>query len=855
MRGFGRGSWRRSAARFVRWVAGTSSSSGGGGDPVNSAPTQPTAITTITFYLGQVGTSSIAGYFNDVDGDSIGFTLVGSAPPGVTFASSGLFTYDGTGSAPVSTDGNYVIADDGHPAEVVANFFIWSSTAGTKSFTFGQPYAKGDVPSGNDIVANVSTFQTIVKNRWNDDSVKYAIHSGYVSIAANTTVTLALALGTAVSVAPLTETNLTSIAPAVTVGFGAYGNVVLGDLTGVSSTGAKGSSGRFRQWIEGPYCSEWHYYSQVGSDPHLNAWIYARLYRNNDLWLCVVPENGWFNVSAPGRRDYDLVIRAGDSTRLSVTPYTYFRNNPARLSDTQFVVSGIDVRSYISTGQRILAFNTSATVVGAVSAATYDGANTTVGVQWDSGVTPAPVSAIRMTGHLHHQRWGYEFWYGTDPGLHMYHDVSYLRSTKMVPNYGWHQPASAYYESLSQDNSAPFLQQNMPTNMGDGGFDPTIGLLPTHDAMYCATGKLQAFRSVIANSYAYGRYNIHYRDETTMKPVRPLSYGTYGINQTFSGISDLGSNTTVTPTPSGGMSPVWKKSHHPAAGYLAYLMTGNYFHMEEAQFIGGICALEQSTGSRRGSLFVMSNQNRDVAWGFRSMMQATLVTPDDDSTMRSEFTSILGNGVAYYNDRFLTSAEWANNLGIWMLYSANPIAGDSPNSGNGVWDEQSWQKDFAAAVLGWTSQMELPFTSAHSSAAISLRDISFQNTVMRLGTGGVSAYPYTHAGQNWHGYGEPETYPPTWYENGGQVFLGTFGSVAPTVTFGAKLSGGYADENISFAEGVFANFFAAAAYAVDCSASGASVGWTYLICASNYVSNTDWFNHRPVFGIVPRTYS
>jgi hypothetical protein len=774
MRGFGRGSWRRSAARFVRWLAGVEA-------PVNSIPTQPTAITTITFYLGQAATSTIAGYFNDADGDTLGFTFVGSAPPGVTFASSGLFTYDGTGSVAVSTNGNYVVADDG-AADDITTFFVFSSVGGRVPFTFGQPYKAGDVPSGVDILSDVNEFQTDVKNRWLDGSVFFAIHSGIASVQANTTTTFKLKKGTATSVAPLTESLLTAASINVSVGFSDIGALQVLDLVGVSSSAVHGSNGRIRQWLNGPICSEWHYYSQVTTtDPHTSLLTYLRYYKDGSIWLCQAPENGWVKVSAPGERNYQLQIGVSSVAKVSVS--------------------------------------------------------------------------IR---HNHHSRWGKEFWYGTDPQTIVLHNTGYFISTKAVPNYAYVSGSAGIAIGYTTDSDVPFALGNWPSVMGDGGYQQTIGLLPKHDVIYLATGHPEARKAVIANAYLHGRYLSHYRDENTLQPIRVSQHAGLGIVDSNSGVDGAtgpGSATSVTPTPSATSGAVssslrWDRPHHPSAGYLAYLMTGNYYHLEELQFLAGFALLTQSNSSRSGSSIVINYTNRSNGWTIRTVGQAFRATPDTDTFFRDEYVCCLGNTFKSRAD-FWVSGSGTNDLGVPGLFSSNPNDAYNVSTSNGVWDDAPWQMDFVTGAMGYVSDLELPLSAVTSAALQSFRTHCFKLITGRLGDD-AGGFCYRRAAQYYLGWGTPESNPPsTWY-TWAEVSSYIFGTSAVTCTNGKSLLGAQAD-TADFTTSYWSNLMPAIAYAVDYQASGASASWERMTGASNWASNAARFHNDPLWGVSPRS--
>src|SRR5207249_3272371 len=117
-------------------------------------------------------------------------------------------------------------------------------------------------------------------------------------------------------------------------------------------------------------------------------------------------------------------------------------------------------------------------------------------------------------------------WYGgADPQITPRHGAAYLMATKLVPNYRGVTGASSPLFSRLVSSYTPLMQANYQTNMAATGYDPAIGLLPEWDVSYLTSaGDPRAYRAVLINGYAAGRYGIHYRDETTNRPLKFSSY-------------------------------------------------------------------------------------------------------------------------------------------------------------------------------------------------------------------------------------------------------------------------------------------------------------------------------------------
>ena len=116
-------------------------------------------------------------------------------------------------------------------------------------------------------------------------------------------------------------------------------------------------------------------------------------------------------------------------------------------------------------------------------------------------------------------------WYRGDPQVSARHDTAYLMSTKLVPNYRSITPATSPLFTRLPANYIPLDQAGYPARMGQPAYHPSIGLLPEWDVAYLTTGAdPRAWRGLIINAYCAGRYGIHFRDETTQRPLAFSSY-------------------------------------------------------------------------------------------------------------------------------------------------------------------------------------------------------------------------------------------------------------------------------------------------------------------------------------------
>lgn len=164
-------------------------------------------------------------------------------------------------------------------------------------FSLGYAFRQGDVPAGRFITASaqeIRGFQAVVKNRWRDGSVKFAVLSGLVDLSPG--VERELSIGWT-DVAPergaLTIDDLKATGVSASVTLGSYGS---------ATWEGSGWNAAFMSWVSGPEMSSWIFRQPVGADPHLVAWLEVRLYRNGAVEILPWIENGYLLKQSPGER-------------------------------------------------------------------------------------------------------------------------------------------------------------------------------------------------------------------------------------------------------------------------------------------------------------------------------------------------------------------------------------------------------------------------------------------------------------------------------------------------------------------------------------------------------------------------
>ncbi len=636
-------------------------------------------------------------------------------------------------------------------------------------FTLGFAFRKGDIPSGQGVVASGANLQVTVKNRWPDGSVKFAVLAGRAALGPSTSQTVTLSPGAPTGGAALTTADLRTTGVTAGVGCGTFGSA--------SWSGADWDS-PFASWVSGPEMSSWIYRKAVGSDAHLVAWLEVRLYASGAVEVLPWVENGYLRVPGAVNKSATYSFDLGGTQRFSAA---FDLPNRCRTP----LISG-----------------------GAVS-----------------------------------------HWLGTDPLVTVKHDTDYLQATRLVPTYRSAVPANAGAISALPTQFQPLQQGNYPTGMGAGGYHPSIGMLPEWDVLYLKSTSSACYAAIQFNAYSAGRFGIHFRDESTHRPIRFSSYPNLVIDG-GSGISGVGASTTNSYAVRGsGTAPAtWASSHQPSVGYLAYLVTGRWFFMEEVQFAATLNFLKNGDSQRRFSAGVFrsdagANTTRGAGWAWRTLAQAACATPDDDP-LAAEFLASLQSNIAYYHARYVAQAN--NPFGFVTPYS------DYSGAGDGIYVDAGWMQDFIVAAVGYSKSLDLGISSTARTQLDAFFAWKARSVVGRFGGTGASEYLYRDAATYTIAVA-PSDSPDfgggtgPWHADWGAVYRDTFSGGSP----GTKEEGGLRGGNFPDATSYWGNLQPALAYAVEHGVPGAAAAYRRMVGASNWASLANNFAGSPVWGVRP----
>jgi hypothetical protein len=507
--------------------------------------------------------------------------------------------------------------------------------------TFGQVFAQGDVKAGETLVGKTASGAAVPLQV--DVKTRHADGSLRHAVITAQLPSIAasgneiVTLFKAAATAAPAQTAPTSL---LNSGFTASFTASIGGVQYTASADALLKSGNYTTWLSGPLVNEWL-------------------------------------VSAP-LKTADGVAHPHLTAQFAIRSYT--GSNSARVDVT------------IENGW---AFQASPQNV------TYD-AQMLIGGQ--------PVYSQAALTHYHHARWRKLFWWGKVQSLNVRHNVKYLIASKALPNYDQslviqEATIASWKNNWNAAKTGPMQPALGMAYMPTTGSRNDIGPMPTWSALYLLSMDQRMKDIMTGMSETAGTWSIHYRDQNTGRPVTLAQYpylsASSSGNETINPATRKSEAFPACPASVCTTPMTADTSHQPAFSYLPYLVTGDYYHLEELQFWANWSSYGIPPNYREFAKgLVMNDQVRGQAWTMRTLAEAAYITPDNDP-QKATLTSMVNANIDWYNKAYVTGTT-GNALGVLTNGFAY-----SYNDGNGI---APWQDDFFTTVIGHV--VELGFGNA-----------------------------------------------------------------------------------------------------------------------------------------------
>jgi hypothetical protein len=603
--------------------------------------------------------------------------------------------------------------------------------------TFAHPFKKGDVKdtlllkTGNEVIPS----QVNVKRRYSDGSVKHATISTFISEAVpGQSLTLDIYSS---SEQPVVD----SIVQDLPNGFSAEVIFRFPDGSQRRANAAefyrKASSGidsfRLVKWLQGPLTSEVQLVGPPSGtngelDPDLQVIFGLRAFKGGkSMRVEVVVESPWLDV--PGNIPYDVTVFVG--------------------------------------GKKVMA-------------------KTDVG-HWNHRMPYWLKEKDRSLGHFAHARWRKIYWWGSEPpDTHIRYELPYLVSTLLIPPYD----TDLVISSEQIDRSLKRWQQS-PRGVLENGiimaYFPTtggredLGPYPTWTTRYLFSQDNRTWKIVLGTGDLAGSFPIHIRDRKTGRIFSIDKHPGFSLNP-------RGTLEKIPPRPATDRPYIRPRTspyqvdnaHQPSLAFVPYLLTGDYYYLEEAYFWANWCMLIQNAAYRQKEKgLIAPDQTRGEAWALRQLVDAAKIAPDSHPE-KKYFDSKVRHNLQYYYD-FIKGPD-ATPLGTYTLGASDAyVRGRSPEERRKWLTLAPWQQNF----LVWSLDHA---TRAGYSTAAGPRDYFAKLQIGMLNHS--DAYNPDYATPYFLVIGERSGEKKRYYNTWDELFKKTFRVVAPDIKPGLA-SGDY----------------------------------------------------------------
>ena len=303
-----------------------------------------------------------------------------------------------------------------------------------------------------------------------------------------------------------------------------------------------------------------------------------------------------------------------------------------------------------------------------------------------------PAYEIANLSHLPRTRWRRDLWSGPPlPRVHVNHNLPYMVYSRILPNFDLSRSLSksavdhelAYQKQRDNDRfmgpnncSRPGGSCAWFTGFGTTGGRPELGFMPRWDVRYLYSFDPRLYDAVIANAEVSGHIPIHDRESAPggvfhhSAPTPATANGRIvSIDARSCYVSrEFGETSCQQDAPlyvgertRGRWEP--DIAHQGSFAFVAYLLTGDWYFLEELYFWAGWnmawanngnCDYCRGGNNANPGVYGVVNawvNIRGVAWGLRAVAQAAILAPDG-SPEKGYFREKVLNSIAAAEGRF-----------------------------------------------------------------------------------------------------------------------------------------------------------------------------------------------------------
>jgi len=324
---------------------------------------------------------------------------------------------------------------------------------------------------------------------------------------------------------------------------------------------------------------------------------------------------------------------------------------------------------------------------------------------------------------VHHRRlsrWRKDFWWPSPPQrVDVAHDLACLSESGAIPNYDRsvavaEKTLAGLAERWQRCGETDIMGSSLLTKyMPTTGGRAEIGPYPKWTVEYLLTMDERAKAVVLGGGDLAGSWPIHVRSSKTGRILTLEERPKFWVSGYRDGDRER---------------PLWKPDRAPAPpprtadskshpyhlspdvahmgsyAYVPYLVTGDFYYLEEAYFWANYVLLAQWPVPRQDARGLLSDQIRGNAWGLRNIADAAFIAPEGDPE-GPYFDKRIRENLAEWTKRMYGPPEY-NKMGFWGIRTVSDAR--IQNAANPNWMVTApWEHDFLIwslhhlTELGW----------------------------------------------------------------------------------------------------------------------------------------------------------
>jgi hypothetical protein len=263
--------------------------------------------------------------------------------------------------------------------------------------------------------------------------------------------------------------------------------------------------------------------------------------------------------------------------------------------------------------------------------------------------------------HYNHARLRKVFWQNMNTTeilarqpVHIHHDINYLMSTKAIPNYDPELIGNIPESELNKTCNRWLTHNSLMSAglIGNWSYGYEMWPVLQWTGQYLLSMDDRVKEVMIGNAELAGSFPLHYRDKNTLLPVSIDDYPhcTTHWKDTVNpetGLSEAPTKCTDCDTPH-----LIDPGRKPSYTFIPYILTGDYYFLEELHFWANYCFLNETISDRDYSKGIIKGDLGNMAFSIRTIGQAAYITPEDHP-LKSYFTDKLLNNINDYHQTYL----------------------------------------------------------------------------------------------------------------------------------------------------------------------------------------------------------